>query len=104
MGVEFTPNQANFNSSETTRIGSKSGVSNGHFETVLSYYGDEGALKPGTTYYYRAYVYMAGTLIPKQEKNIIFQTVRSLVAEYCMQDPSATDNLIVYVPKINPKC
>lgn len=62
MGVEFTPNQANFNSSETTRIDSKSGVSNGHFETTLSLWGvDEGVLKPGTTYYYRAYVYMAGT-------------------------------------------
>lgn len=60
IGIEFTPHQPNFDSSETSRVSSKSGVSNGRFETVLSY-GDEGALKPGTTYYYRAYAYMAGT-------------------------------------------
>ena len=60
LGVEFTPNTPDFNSSETNSVRSTTGVTNGHFETVLSY-GDEGALKPGTTYYYRAYVYMAGT-------------------------------------------
>ncbi|MBR4160738.1 MAG: hypothetical protein IKT87_03550 [Bacteroidaceae bacterium] len=60
LGVEFTPNTPDFNSSETKYAFSNSGISNGHFETVLSDDG-EGLLKPGTTYYYRAYVYMAGT-------------------------------------------
>lgn len=60
LGVEFTPNTPDFNSSETNFAFSNSGISNGHFETVLSDDG-EGLLKPGTTYYYRAYVYMAGT-------------------------------------------
>lgn len=60
LGVEFTPNTPDFNSSKTSSVRSTSGVTNGHFETVLSY-GDEGALEPGTTYYYRAYAYMAGT-------------------------------------------
>lgn len=60
LGVEFTPNTPDFNSSETKFAFSNSGISNGHFETVLSDDG-EGLLKPGTTYYYRAYVYMAGT-------------------------------------------
>ena len=60
LGVEFTPNTPDFNSSKTSSVRSTSGVTNGHFETVLSY-GDAGALEPGTTYYYRAYVYMAGT-------------------------------------------
>lgn len=60
MGVEFTPNQPNFGSSETKSVKSKSGVTNGHFETELAW-DDEGALEPGTTYYYRAYVYVAGT-------------------------------------------
>lgn len=60
LGVEFTPNTPDFNSSKTSSVRSTTGVTNGHFETVLSY-GDEGALEPGTTYYYRAYVYMAGT-------------------------------------------
>lgn len=60
LGVEFTPNTPDFNSSETNYAFSNSGISNGHFETVLSDDG-EGLLKPGTTYYYRAYVYMAGT-------------------------------------------
>ena len=60
MGVEFTPNQPNFGSSETQSIKSKSGITNGHFETELAW-NDEGALEPGTTYYYRAYVYVAGT-------------------------------------------
>lgn len=60
LGVEFTPNTPDFNSSKTSAVRSTTGVTNGHFETVLSY-GDEGALEPGTTYYYRAYVYMAGT-------------------------------------------
>lgn len=60
LGVEFTPNTPDFNSSETSSVRSTTGVTNGHFETVLSY-GDVGALEPGTTYYYRAYAYMAGT-------------------------------------------
>lgn len=60
MGVEFTPNQPNFGSSETQSVKSKSGITNGHFETELAW-NDEGALQPGTTYYYRAYVYVAGT-------------------------------------------
>lgn len=60
MGVEFTPNQPNFSSSETKSVKSKSGITNGHFETELAL-NDEGALEPGTTYYYRAYVYVAGT-------------------------------------------
>lgn len=60
MGVEFTPNQPNFGSSETKSVKSKSGITNGHFETELAL-NDEGALEPGTTYYYRAYVYVAGT-------------------------------------------
>ncbi len=60
MGVEFTPNQPNFGSSETQSVKSKSGITNGHFETELAL-NDEGALEPGTTYYYRAYVYVAGT-------------------------------------------
>lgn len=60
LGVEFTPNTPDFNSSKTSSVRSTTGVTNGHFETVLSY-GDEGALEPGTTYYYRAYAYMAGT-------------------------------------------
>lgn len=60
MGIEFTPNQPNFNSSETQSISSNSGVTNGHFETELSW-GNEGALEPGTTYYYRAYANVAGT-------------------------------------------
>ena len=60
MGVEFTPNQPNFGSSETQSVKSKSGITNGHFETELAW-NDEGALEPGTTYYYRAYVYVAGT-------------------------------------------
>ena len=60
MGVQFTPNQPNFGSSETMSIISKSGITNGHFETELAL-NDEGALEPGTTYYYRAYVYVAGT-------------------------------------------
>ena len=60
MGVEFTPNQPNFGSSETKSVKSKSGVTNGHFVTELAW-DDEGALEPGTTYYYRAYVYVAGT-------------------------------------------
>lgn len=60
LGVEFTPNTPDFNSSETKFAFSNSGISNGHFETVLSDDG-EGLLKPGTTYYYRAYAYMAGT-------------------------------------------
>lgn len=60
MGIEFTPHQPNFNSSETQSISSNSGVTNGHFETELSW-GDEGALEPGTTYYYRAYAMVGGT-------------------------------------------
>lgn len=60
MGIEFTPHQPNFNSSETRSISSNSGVTNGHFETELSW-GDEGALEPGTTYYYRAYAKVGGT-------------------------------------------
>ncbi len=60
MGIEFTPNQPNFSSSETQSVKSKSGITNGHFETELAW-NDEGALEPGTTYYYRAYVYVAGT-------------------------------------------
>lgn len=60
LGVEFTPNTPDFNSSKTSSVRSTTGVTNGHFETVLSY-GDWGALEPGTTYYYRAYAYMAGT-------------------------------------------
>lgn len=60
MGIEFTPNKPNFNSSETQSISSNSGVTNGHFETELSW-GNEGALEPGTTYYYRAYANVAGT-------------------------------------------
>ncbi len=60
MGIEFTPHQPNFNSSETQSVSSNSGVTNGHFETELSW-GDEGALKPGTTYYYRAYARVGGT-------------------------------------------
>ena len=60
MGVQFTPNQPNFGSSETRGIISKSGITNGHFETELAW-NDEGVLEPGTTYYYRAYVFVAGT-------------------------------------------
>lgn len=60
LGIEFTPHQPNFNSSETRSISSNSGVTNGHFETELSW-GDEGALEPGTTYYYRAYAKVGGT-------------------------------------------
>ena len=60
MGVEFTPNQPNFGSSEARSMISKSGITNGHFETELAW-NDEGLLEPGTTYYYRAYVYVAGT-------------------------------------------
>lgn len=60
MGIEFTPHQPNFNSSETQSVRSYSGVTNGHFETILAG-DDEGYLEPGTTYYYRAYVYVAGT-------------------------------------------
>lgn len=60
MGIEFTPHQPNFNSSETQSISSNSGVTNGHFETELSW-GDEGALEPETTYYYRAYAMVGGT-------------------------------------------
>ena len=36
MGVEFTPNQPNFGSSETQSVKSESGVTNGHFETELA--------------------------------------------------------------------
>ena len=43
MGVEFTPNQPNFGSSETQSVKSKSGITNGHFETELAW-NDEGAL------------------------------------------------------------
>jgi len=60
MGVEFTPSQPNFNSSETRRVESYSGITNGHFETDLSA-GGEGLLEPGTTYYYRAYANMGGS-------------------------------------------
>lgn len=60
FGVEFTPHQPNFNSSETHRVNSNSGVTNGHFETDLSSGGD-GLLEPGTTYYYRAYAFMGGS-------------------------------------------
>lgn len=60
MGIEFTPNQPNLNSSETQSISSNSGVTNGHFETELSW-GNEGALEPRTAYYYRAYANVAGT-------------------------------------------
>lgn len=60
LGVEFTPHQPDFNSSETHRVNSNSGVTNGHFETVLSS-GGEGLLEPGTTYYYRSYAYMGGS-------------------------------------------
>lgn len=59
MGVEFTPSQPNFYSSETRKAYSGSGVTNGHFETDL--FDGEGMLQPGTTYYYRAFAYMAGT-------------------------------------------
>lgn len=60
LGVEFTPHQPDFNSSETRSVNSNSGVTNGHFETVLSS-GGEGLLEPGTTYYYRSYAYMGGS-------------------------------------------
>lgn len=60
LGVEFTPHQPDFNSSKTRSVNSNSGVTNGHFETVLSS-GGEGLLEPGTTYYYRSYAYMGGS-------------------------------------------
>ncbi len=60
LGVEFTPHQPDFNSSETRSVNSNSGVTNGHFETVLAS-GGEGLLEPGTTYYYRSYAYMGGS-------------------------------------------
>lgn len=60
FGVEFTPHQPDFNSSETRSVNSNSGVTNGHFETVLSS-GGEGLLEAGTTYYYRSYAYMGGS-------------------------------------------
>ena len=60
LGVEFTPSQPNFNSSETRRVESYSGITNGHFETDLAA-GGEGLLEPGTTYYYRAYANMGGS-------------------------------------------
>lgn len=59
LGIEYTPHEPNFNSSETRMIDSNSGVTNGHFETDLSSYG-KGLLEPGTTYYYRAYAYIGG--------------------------------------------
>ncbi len=60
LGVEFTPFQPNFNTSETKFAISNSGVSNGHFTTDLISDG-EGLLEPGTIYYYRAYAYVGGT-------------------------------------------
>ena len=60
LGVEFTPSQPNFSSSETRMVESYSGITNGHFETDLSS-GGEGLLEPGTTYYYRAYANMGGS-------------------------------------------
>ena len=60
FGVEFTPHQPDFNSSETRSVNSNSGVTNGHFETVLSS-GGEGLLEAGTTNYYRSYAYMGGS-------------------------------------------
>ena len=60
LGVEFTPHQANFNSSETRCVDSRSGITDGHFETDLSSNG-EGLLEPGTTYYYRSYAWLGGS-------------------------------------------
>lgn len=102
LGVEFTPNTPDFNSSETKFAFSNSGISNGHFETVLSDDG-EGLLKPGTTYYYRAYVYMAGTKYNGEVRSFVtpdLQVSKTNLVDLGVSVKWASNNMGANAPEI----
>ena len=102
LGVEFTPNTPDFNSSETSSVRSTSGVTNGHFETVLSY-GDAGALEPGTTYYYRAYAYMAGTKYNGEVRSFVtpdLQVSKTNLVDLGVSVKWASNNMGANAPEI----
>lgn len=102
LGVEFTPNTPDFNSSKTSSVRSTTGVTNGHFETVLSY-GDEGALEPGTTYYYRAYVYMAGTKYNGEVRSFVtpdLQVSKTNLVDLGVSVKWASNNMGANAPEI----
>lgn len=102
LGVEFTPNTPDFNSSETKYAFSNSGISNGHFETVLSDDG-EGLLKPGTTYYYRAYVYMAGTRYNGEVRSFVtpdLQVSKTNLVDLGVSVKWASNNMGANAPEI----
>lgn len=102
LGVEFTPNTPDFNSSETKFAFSNSGISNGHFETVLSDDG-EGLLKPGTTYYYRAYVYMAGTKYNGEVRSFVtpdLQVSKTKLVDLGVSVKWASNNMGANAPEI----
>lgn len=102
LGVEFTPNTPDFNSSETSSVRSKTGVTNGHFETVLSY-GDAGALEPGTTYYYRAYAYMAGTKYNGEVRSFVtpdLQVSKTNLVDLGVSVKWASNNMGANAPEI----
>ena len=102
LGVEFTPNTPDFNSSKTSSVRSKTGVTNGHFETVLSY-GDVGALEPGTTYYYRAYAYMAGTKYNGEVRSFVtpdLQVSKTNLVDLGVSVKWASNNMGANAPEI----
>lgn len=102
LGVEFTPNTPDFNSSKTYSVRSKTGVTNGHFETVLSY-GDAGALEPGTTYYYRAYAYMAGTKYNGEVRSFVtpdLQVSKTNLVDLGVSVKWASNNMGANAPEI----
>lgn len=102
LGVEFTPNTPDFNSSETKFAFSNSGISNGHFETVLSDDG-EGLLKPATTYYYRAYVYMAGTKYNGEVRSFVtpdLQVSKTNLVDLGVSVKWASNNMGANAPEI----